>query len=164
MRSVPKTQSAHEWDLELVSGAELWCNLHYFSSQSRSRGSRGPPWAPRGRNRQKTRGRIYHFILPKVCPEDRLPQVDVFLRLRSAPAFRLVPVVLRQWQCTAMREAGYLVAAPTDTPNGFHGGLLKQVHLFQPLLGEREEHLREGETRRDRYDIRHLHKLSDYYL
>ncbi len=64
-RSVPKTQSVHEWDLELVSGADLSCNLHYFSSRSRSRGSRAPPWAE---NRPKTRDRIYHFILPKVFP------------------------------------------------------------------------------------------------
>ncbi len=43
VRSVPKTQSAHEWDLELVSGSDLWCNLHYFSSRCRSRGSpKGP--------------------------------------------------------------------------------------------------------------------------
>ena len=30
LRSVPKTQSAHEWDLELVSGAEIWSELRYF--------------------------------------------------------------------------------------------------------------------------------------
>ncbi len=49
VRSVPKTQSAYEWALELVSGADFWCNLHYLSSPGRSRGARGPPWAPRGR-------------------------------------------------------------------------------------------------------------------
>ncbi len=56
VRSVPKTQSAHEWDLELVSGAEFWCNLHCCSSRGRSRGSRGPPWAPRGRKSAKNPG------------------------------------------------------------------------------------------------------------
>ena len=25
LRSVPKTQSAHDWDLELISGADYWC-------------------------------------------------------------------------------------------------------------------------------------------
>ncbi len=29
-RSAPKTQSAREWDLELVSGPDVWCNVHYF--------------------------------------------------------------------------------------------------------------------------------------
>ncbi len=48
LRSVTKTQSAHEWDLQLVSGADFWCNLHHFSSRGLARGSRGPPWAPRG--------------------------------------------------------------------------------------------------------------------
>jgi hypothetical protein len=69
LRSAPKTQGACEWDLELVSWADFWCNLHYFSSRGRSRGSRGPPWTPRGGKSAKSRGRIYHFILPKVCPD-----------------------------------------------------------------------------------------------
>jgi hypothetical protein len=56
LRSAPEPQSAHEWDLELVSGANCWCNLHYFSSRGRSRGSRGPPWAPRGRKSNKKPG------------------------------------------------------------------------------------------------------------
>ncbi len=63
-----KPQSARGLDSELVSGAELCCNLRYFSSRGRSRGSRAPPWAPRGRKSAENRGRIYHFILPKVCP------------------------------------------------------------------------------------------------
>ena len=42
LRSVPKTQITNEWDLELVSGADFWCNLHDFSSRGRSRGSLGP--------------------------------------------------------------------------------------------------------------------------
>ena len=29
--SVPKSQSAHEWNLELVSGADAWCNLQRWS-------------------------------------------------------------------------------------------------------------------------------------
>ncbi len=49
LRSVPKTQSAHEWDLEVVSGADCWCNLDHFSRRGRSWGSRGPLWSPRGR-------------------------------------------------------------------------------------------------------------------
>ncbi len=36
------TQNPHEWDLELVSGSDFWCNLRYLSSRGRSRGSRGP--------------------------------------------------------------------------------------------------------------------------
>jgi hypothetical protein len=48
--------------------ADLWCYLHYFSSRSRSRGSWGPSLAPGAENRPKTRARIYHFILYKVCP------------------------------------------------------------------------------------------------
>ncbi len=48
-RSVPKTQSTHEWDLDLVSGSDFLCNLHHFSSRGRSRGSRSPPGAPEGR-------------------------------------------------------------------------------------------------------------------
>jgi hypothetical protein len=42
-RSVPKTQSANEWDLELVSGADVRCSLHSVSNRGRSRGARGPP-------------------------------------------------------------------------------------------------------------------------
>ncbi len=45
------------------AGAVFWCNL-----RSPPQGSRGPPWAQRGRKYAKTRGRIYQFILPKVCP------------------------------------------------------------------------------------------------
>ncbi len=62
---LPKTQSTNEWDLELVSGFDFWCNLYYFWSRGRFRGSRGLPWAE---NRPKTRGRLYQFILPEVCP------------------------------------------------------------------------------------------------
>ncbi len=46
------TKSAHERALELVSGADVWCNLHSFSS----RGSRGPPRAQRGRKSAKNPG------------------------------------------------------------------------------------------------------------
>ncbi len=34
--SDPKTQSTHEWDLELVSGSEFWYNLRYFSNRKRT--------------------------------------------------------------------------------------------------------------------------------
>ncbi len=44
-RSVPKTQSPQQWDLELVSGADFWSNLLYFSSRIPSQGFRGPPSA-----------------------------------------------------------------------------------------------------------------------
>ncbi len=67
LRSVPKAQSAHQWDLELVSGSDVWRNLHYFSRRGRSRGSRGPPGAPEGRKSAKKRSQIYHVILPQVC-------------------------------------------------------------------------------------------------
>ncbi len=68
VRSVPKTQSAHEWDLALVSGPDFWCNLHYFSSRGRSRSSRSPRGAPEGRTSAKNPGPDLSFILPKVCP------------------------------------------------------------------------------------------------
>ena len=57
-----------------ISGADFWRNLHYFSSRGRSRISRGPQGVE---NRPKTRGTIYHFILPKVCPDGprRAPQL-----------------------------------------------------------------------------------------
>ncbi len=32
--STPKTQSAHEWALELGSGADFACNLHYSSNRT----------------------------------------------------------------------------------------------------------------------------------
>ncbi len=38
------------------SGAAFWCNLRYFSRRGRSRASRGPPWAPRGRKSAKKTG------------------------------------------------------------------------------------------------------------
>ncbi len=42
--------------LELASGADFWCNLHCFSSRGRSRGSRGPPWAPGSRKSNENPG------------------------------------------------------------------------------------------------------------
>ena len=68
VRSVPREQSAKEWDFELVSGAEFWCSLCYFSSRGLSLGSRGPPWAPEGRKSAKNPGPDVSLILPKVCP------------------------------------------------------------------------------------------------
>ncbi len=65
LMSDPKTQSVNEWDLELLSGADFWCNLHHFSSRDRSRGTRGPQGAE---NRPKNPGPDLSFILPKVCP------------------------------------------------------------------------------------------------
>ena len=74
LRTAKNTRSAHEWDLELVSGADLFSNLHYCSSRGRSRGSRAlrsrRPQGPE--NQTKTRGRIYHFIFPQVCPANLL--------------------------------------------------------------------------------------------
>jgi hypothetical protein len=74
LRSVPKTQSAHEWDLELVYGADFGRNLHYFSSRGRSRGSRGPgPKGPKTGQKPGARfiilsslrsAQIYHFVRP----------------------------------------------------------------------------------------------------
>jgi hypothetical protein len=67
-RSVRKTKSAQEWDLEWVSGTVVWRNPHYSSSRGRSRAPgarRGPQGAE---NRPKTRGRIYDFIFPQVFP------------------------------------------------------------------------------------------------
>ena len=43
-----KLTSAREWDLELVSGADLLCNMHYVASRDWSRNCLGPPWAPMG--------------------------------------------------------------------------------------------------------------------
>ena len=58
----------------MVSGADLFSNLHSCSSRGRSRGSRAlrsrRPQGPE--NQTKTRGRIYHFIFPKVCPANSL--------------------------------------------------------------------------------------------
>ncbi len=45
----PKTQGAHKPALYLVSGAGFVRNLHCFSSRIRSKGFRGPSWAPEGR-------------------------------------------------------------------------------------------------------------------
>ncbi len=64
LRSVPKTQSATEWDLDLVSGADFWRNLRSFSSRGRSRGSRGPPCAPRGRQSAENLGPDLSFDPP----------------------------------------------------------------------------------------------------
>jgi hypothetical protein len=59
-RSVPKTQSAHEWAPGLVSGARAGARPRAPGAR---RGSQG------AENRPKNRGRIYHVILPQVCPE-----------------------------------------------------------------------------------------------
>ncbi len=48
LRSVPKTQSAHEWDLELVSGSDFWCNLHYLFEPGPFPGLPGPAVGPKG--------------------------------------------------------------------------------------------------------------------
>ena len=61
----PKTQSANEWDLELVSGVAFWYNLRYFSRRGRSRGSRGPPWGPEGRTSDKNLGPDLSFFSPE---------------------------------------------------------------------------------------------------
>ncbi len=68
LRSAPQTQIAHEWDLELVSGAEFWLNLHCFSSRGRSRGSRGLPWAPSGRKSANKTVPDLSFYLPYGLP------------------------------------------------------------------------------------------------
>ena len=69
----PKTQSAHERDLELVSGADFWRNLHYFSSRGRSRGSRGPPRAPRGQKSAKNQRPDLSFYPPQGLPGQLAP-------------------------------------------------------------------------------------------
>ncbi len=74
LRSVPKAQSAHERDLELVSGADLWCNLSSFSSRGRSQGSRGPTWAPRGRRQKSGVGFI---ILSSLRSAQGPPAIEV---------------------------------------------------------------------------------------
>ena len=68
LRSVPKTQSALEGDLDLVSGADFWGNQRYFLSRGRSRGSRGPPWAPRGRKSAKNPMPDLSFYPPSGLP------------------------------------------------------------------------------------------------
>ncbi len=68
LRPAPKTRSTHEWDLELVSGADFWRNLHYSSSRSPSQGSRGPPWAPRGRQSARNPGPDLSFYPPQGLP------------------------------------------------------------------------------------------------
>jgi hypothetical protein len=65
LRSVPKTQHTPEWDVELASGADLWRNLRYFSSRGRSVGSRGSPWAPRGRKSARKPGAGF-IIIPSL--------------------------------------------------------------------------------------------------
>ncbi len=41
-RSVPETQSAHEWNLELVSGADLWLQSALFFEPGPFPGLPGP--------------------------------------------------------------------------------------------------------------------------
>ncbi len=48
-----RIQSCNEMALELVSGADFRCDLHYVPSRSPSKGSRGPPRAPMGRKSEK---------------------------------------------------------------------------------------------------------------
>ncbi len=55
-RPTPKAQSTHERALDLASGADFECNLHYFPNRMRSRGFRGPPWPRRAENRPKKQG------------------------------------------------------------------------------------------------------------
>ncbi len=45
-RPTQQRQSAHEWALELVSGAEIECNLEVCRTRSIPGISRGLPWAP----------------------------------------------------------------------------------------------------------------------
>ncbi len=58
-RPTPKTQSAHERALKVVSGVDFKRIPHYFSKRVRSRGPRGPPWPRRAENRPGIPGRIY---------------------------------------------------------------------------------------------------------
>ncbi len=69
-RSVPKTQSAHEWAFELVSGSDFGRNLHFFEPEPFPDAlgvRRGPQ---RAENLPKNKGRIYNLTLPEVCPEN----------------------------------------------------------------------------------------------
>ncbi len=66
LRSVPETQSAHEWDLKLVSGAIVWRNLHYFCEPGPFPGLPGACRGPQGpKIGRKNRGRIYHLSSPR---------------------------------------------------------------------------------------------------
>ncbi len=69
--SVPKTQRTHEWDVELFSGLIFGATWTLFKAGAVP-GAPGARRGPQGaENRPKTRGRIYHFILPKVFPASR---------------------------------------------------------------------------------------------
>ena len=50
---LPESQRAHEWASDLVSRADLVCNLHHFSNRIRARGCRGPRRPRRAENRQR---------------------------------------------------------------------------------------------------------------
>ncbi len=59
-----KSQGAHEWASDMVSGADVLCNLHCFSNRIRSRGLDGPPWRRMAENRPKHPGQDLSFYLP----------------------------------------------------------------------------------------------------
>ncbi len=64
--SAPKTQSAHEGDLELVSGADFWRNL--FVEADPFPGLPETAAGPEGRKSANEPGAGLPFIFPKVCP------------------------------------------------------------------------------------------------
>ncbi len=89
----PKSSSTHDLDFELVSGAAVWCNLHYFSSRGRSRSSRGPPWAPRGRNSAENLGPNLSFD-----PPQGLPWSCAVKRSKNLVHHRRTPLTTREAQ------------------------------------------------------------------
>ncbi len=93
LQSVPKTQSAHKRDLELVSGGDFWCTISLAGAVP---GAPGDRRAPRGaENWPKPQGRIYNFILPKVCrrfgPGGSLEDLEVTTLRASQPRRLMLP-------------------------------------------------------------------------
>ncbi len=77
LQPAPKTLSTHERSLELVSGADFWCNLYQFPSRRPSQGSRGPPWAPGGRKPAKNqRPDLSFYVCPIKTAEHREKRMD----------------------------------------------------------------------------------------
>ncbi len=55
-RTTPKTEICTPMALDSVSGVYLLCHIDHFSNRIRSRGFRGPPCAPEGRNSTENPG------------------------------------------------------------------------------------------------------------
>ncbi len=105
----------------MVSGADLWCNLHYVSSRGRSR---------RAENRPKTRGRIYHSISPKVRPAVLRAYIGT---LMLTPTDQPTLIAMSKQCCALMQAKGI----PKWLCFFFFGGIRyhgKRSHLFGKIV------------------------------